>query len=706
MKYKVLDLFCGAGGLSLGFSMAGYEIVGGVEWDKAAMDTHKNNFNTQFEFCGDINEIQNQEIEAKFSDVDVIIGGPPCQGFSALNRHNKDLQDDPRNRLFLQFLRFVEVIKPKAILIENVRQILTSKDGYAKDTICKMLDEMNYNVKYKVVNAAEFGVPQKRMRAVFVGIRKDLGDFSFDILDKYKVEKFVTVDEALSDLYNIERKDNGKADIYKIDSNVENEYLKIMHDGTNFVHNHYIRYPNENVQNRIKHVPSGGNWKDVPEELFPSKRINRHSNYMKRLDRSGQSITIDTGHDVYFHPIFNRNPTVRESARLQSFPDSFIFTGTKSQQLRQVGNAVPPLLAKNLGLAIKEVLDGENTIVDLFCGAGGLSLGFEKAGFEPILAVDFWGPAIDAFNLNRTNKVGIVKDITTIDEKFMMNYNAKNLSGLVGGPPCQGFSMAGRRILDDDRNKLYRDYFRILKMLNPKFFVMENVVGMLNIANGAIKDDIFERADCLGYKVFLQIMCASDYGVPQNRNRAIFVGIKKSIVGERTFEFPKPVDYTVNCFEALSDLPNLDKGEDNTCYTSKPQTKYQEEMRINSKIVQNHQQTRHDAKTVFAISHVPEGGGMKDLPEEIKGNRKYSSLLRRMDRSKASQTIDTGHRTYFHYKENRIISVREAARLQSFPDDFVFCGSKQNQYKQVGNAVPPKMAYALAKAILKFIKEG
>ena len=120
-----------------------------------------------------------------------------------------------------------------------------------------------------------------------------------------------------------------------------------------------IRYPNEAVQRRIRCVPSGGNWRDVPEELFPSHRANRHSNYMRRLDRSGLSTTIDTGHDVYFHPIFDRNPTVRESARIQSFPDSFIFTGTRAHQLKQVGNAVPPLMARAVAYSILEVLNNE-----------------------------------------------------------------------------------------------------------------------------------------------------------------------------------------------------------------------------------------------------------------------------------------------------------------------------------------------------------
>ena len=357
-NYKVLDLFCGAGGLSLGFQMAGYQIVGGVEWDEDAMNTHKRNFSTQFEYCGDIKKITDDEIIKNFKGVDVIIGGPPCQGFSALNRHNKDLENDPRNVLFLEFIRFVRLIKPKAILIENVRQILTSKDGFARKSICQMLNELGYSVDYKVLNASEYGVPQKRMRAVFVGIRKEIGTYSFELLDKYKVNKFVTVDEALGDLYAIEKnRNNGTR--YEIDHTVHNSYLDIMHDGSGFVENHFIRYPNEAVQRRIRCVPSGGNWRDVPEELFPSHRANRHSNYMRRLDRSGLSTTIDTGHDVYFHPIFDRNPTVRESARIQSFPDSFIFTGTRAKQLKQVGNAVPPLMARAVAFSISEVLSNE-----------------------------------------------------------------------------------------------------------------------------------------------------------------------------------------------------------------------------------------------------------------------------------------------------------------------------------------------------------
>ncbi len=343
-------------------------------------------------------------------------------------------------------------------------------------------------------------------------------------------------------------------------------------------------------------------------------------------------------------------------------------------------------------------------VVDLFSGAGGLSLGFEDAGFESVLAIDFWKPAIETYNYNRQKKVGEVQDITKLDKEYFDLHNISNLVGVIGGPPCQGFSMAGKRIIDDDRNKLYRDYFRVLSILKPQFFLMENVVGLTNINGGAIKEDIFKRAKEIGYTVFFKIMCASDYGVPQNRKRAIFIGIQDSIVKEKgDFIFPKEVDYIVTAYEAICDLPNLDLKQDNTKYICPPQNDYQIEMRRSSSSVFNHEQSRHTKETIEAISHVPEGGGMKDIPEDIRKGRSYSSLLRRMDSSKPSQTIDTGHRTYFHYKENRVISVREAARLQSFPDHYVFMSSKQNQYKQVGNAVPPILAREIAKALIKYL---
>lgn len=355
-KYRVIDLFSGCGGISQGFyNTKKVEIIGAIDFDHAACETFKKNFPNSNVICGDINNISVES--TNFDNVDIIVGGPPCQGFSGLNRWEKDKDNDPRNKLFLQYLRFVDELKPKAILIENVKQILSSKNGYVPKHITNFLTERGYKVTYQVLNAADFGVPQKRERAIFVAIKNELNDFSFSKLDKYKKEK-VSVADAISDIAEIEKEaiQSAQGTVFEL-KNTKSKYQKSMQRKDKKIYNHLIYYPTENVQKMISYVPEGGNWRYVPPELFKSQRDNRHSNYLKRLESKSQSVTIDTGHNVYFHPKFNRVPTIRESARLQSFPDNFIFLGNKGQQFRQVGNAVPPLLAEAIARGIIEVLD-------------------------------------------------------------------------------------------------------------------------------------------------------------------------------------------------------------------------------------------------------------------------------------------------------------------------------------------------------------
>ena len=466
-----------------------------------------------------------------------------------------------------------------------------------------------------------------------------------------------------------------------------------------------IYYPNDSVQKKISYVPQGGNWRSVPKELFPSERSNRYTNYLRRLDYSMPSITIDTGHRVYFHPVFNRVPTVRESARIQSFPDSFIFTGVKGQQLKQVGNAVPPLMADALAKAIIDTLENKQIkqykILDLFCGAGGLSLGFEKAGFSVVKAVDIDPWAINTYNFNREDKVAEVMDVTAMTKEYLNSLGP--IDGIIGGPPCQGFSIAnGQRIINDERNKLYREYFRILEETRPKFFIIENVTGILTLAKGVVKDDILQRAKKLGYNVEFKTVNASLYGVPQVRLRVIFVGIHESCTSDR-FVFPEGNSEPVSIEDAIGDLPSLDNGEDNTIYVHPPKTDYQRMIRDGMTVLHNHILSIHTEKTKQTIAMIPEGKRVCDLPEELRGGRKYEALLRKMDRKKPAVTIDTGHRTYFHYQELRIPSTREVARLQSFPDSYVFTGPRNDQQKQVGNAVPPMLAQRIAEAIYKHI---
>lgn len=359
MRHNVLDLFCGAGGLSLGFKMAGYNIVGGIDFNQEAIDTHALNFKDGFHFCGDISTLDNEFVLKNFEGkVDVIIGGPPCQGFSTANMQQKDHQDDDRNKLFYQFIRFVKLLKPKAFVMENVRGILTKDNGHVKEVMIEIMNNLGYNVDVRVLAASDYGVPQKRMRAFFVGTSKVLEN-TFDF-DKIQKKAIVTVEDAIGDIYDFDKetKTSTVEDEFVLYNEPVSEYQKLMRkDSDNMLYNHNIKYPKDVVQTRMSYVPEGGNWKDVPEHLWDTVRENRHSSAYRRLNSKEVSITIDTGHMNYFHPKYNRVPSVRESARIQSFPDDFIFTGGQGAQFRQVGNAVPPLLSKAIADTLKTYLD-------------------------------------------------------------------------------------------------------------------------------------------------------------------------------------------------------------------------------------------------------------------------------------------------------------------------------------------------------------
>jgi DNA (cytosine-5)-methyltransferase 1 len=344
-------------------------------------------------------------------------------------------------------------------------------------------------------------------------------------------------------------------------------------------------------------------------------------------------------------------------------------------------------------------------ILDLFSGAGGLSLGFEMKNFETIFAIDNSIDAIETFNFNRSQKTGLNIDITNItDEEIHGKFN--HIKGIIGGPPCQGFSLAGDRIIDDERNQLYRDFFRFVKILKPDFFLIENVSGILNLGGGYIKDDILKRSKSLGYRVSFKLIDSSMFGIPQRRKRVFFVAIKKFLINEKKdFLFPEPNKLMISSFEALNDLPKPSIIESRLKYISLPNNHYQRYLRKNSLFVENHVISNHNQETIALISKIKQGQSIKNLSDSDRGGRKYSSLLRRMDSSKPSNTIDTGHRTYFHFKENRIITVRESARLQSFPDNYIFKGSKTSQYRQVGNAVPPLLASRIADLIYNYIYE-
>lgn len=287
------------------------------------------------------------------------------------------------------------------------------------------------------------------------------------------------------------------------------------------------------------------------------------------------------------------------------------------------------------------------------------------------------------------------------------------LDVLVGGPPCQGFSVAGPRDMNDKRNMLYTAMVELAERVKPQVVVLENVPGMVQTNGGIGAKRVVEDFAKIGYRMVPKLLYAPDYGLPQIRKRVFFVGLRDT---DKDFVFPSPTvekEHYITCEEAIGDLPSLQKpdgeiiyGEDFQDYVTEPQNDYQKKMRERSVKVQNHIGSIPIEKTKRMISLVPEGKNYKALPEEYRGMYKYHEALTRYHSKKPSLTINTGHRSHFHYKWNRIPTVRESARLQSFPDDFIFYGNKSEQYRQVGNAVPPMLGQVVAEALIPYLKDG
>lgn len=348
-------------------------------------------------------------------------------------------------------------------------------------------------------------------------------------------------------------------------------------------------------------------------------------------------------------------------------------------------------------------------VIDLFSGCGGFSFGFEQAGYKILLGVDIWQEALKTFKKNHKDSKVLEADLSLLPTEKILNkcnVSKQDIDVIIGGPPCQGFSLSGFRQEDDPRNQLYKSFVRVVKDIQPKAFVMENVPGLVKLFKGKAKDEIISHFESIGYNVTYKILMASEYGVPQNRKRVFFVGLKKGIFDfpDDVFQFPEPTNGAgrlplLTCKNALSDLPLLENGEEVIEYISSPQNDYQKLMRGKSTSIHNHIPTIHKKQTVDIISLVPDGGNYKDLPKELQETRKVNIAWTRMNSNKPSFTIDTGHNHHFHYIANRVPTVRESARIQSFPDEFIFEGSKTNQLKQVGNAVPPLLGRVIAEKL-------
>jgi DNA (cytosine-5)-methyltransferase 1 len=383
----VLDLFAGAGGLSYGFEQAGCEVDLAVEKDAWAVETYRLNHKNKNIIECDINELGNAFFEEYKGKIDIVMGGPPCQGFSiaASNRRKKD---DERNVLYKQYLRVVDVVKPKLVLIENVKEIVNYKlpDGTKiVDDIKSYFDNNEYVYDYKILNCRNYGIPQDRRRFFFVAIRKEIHEDKFNLEELMK--KFVVPEisfvEAMSDLPKVKSKEYPEEAVIEYDKEPLNEYQKYIRQGSIRLHNHIpMQHTEKTVQKFAFLLEKNG--KELPEDLKPRVRGNldeisksTYSQNHRIIDGSKVSPTITASfYSSFVHPNQPRNLTVREAARMQTFPDTFVFKGKKTtlskkllakkgifeeihlDQFNQVGNAVPPLMGQHLAEICIELLKG------------------------------------------------------------------------------------------------------------------------------------------------------------------------------------------------------------------------------------------------------------------------------------------------------------------------------------------------------------
>ena len=349
-------------------------------------------------------------------------------------------------------------------------------------------------------------------------------------------------------------------------------------------------------------------------------------------------------------------------------------------------------------------------ILDLFSGAGGFSYGMEKnEHFITKIATDFNENALKTFKYNMPETEIVFGDITASDVKKIIIEKSKeyNVNMIIGGPPCQGFSLKGKKLgLEDSRNYLFREFFAIVEALNPNIFIIENVKALLSTSAGWFKKQILERISELGYYVDYGVLTASDYGVPQSRQRTVFICCKT-----KKIHLPKPtVKEIVTVRDAISDLAYLNSGEGDVeqTYTTPISSEYQNVMRKDSKKLYNHKSSNHAPIAIKKLEMIPPECGKEHLPKELVGKQKFSGTWGRLKWDSVSPTIDTrfdacSNGTNNHPFLNRAITPREAARLQSFDDKFVFLGPKVSIRQQIGNAVPPLMAKAIADSIINEI---
>lgn len=349
-------------------------------------------------------------------------------------------------------------------------------------------------------------------------------------------------------------------------------------------------------------------------------------------------------------------------------------------------------------------------VIDLFAGVGGLSYGFaHNDNFQIVMANEYDKDIATAYRMNHPTVDMIQGDIRDLSEEQLKKHIGNGVDLIVGGPPCQSYSTLGKRQMDD-RAHLFEEYCRVLSIAQPKAFVFENVSGLLSMQGGTLIEIIKEKFRELGYDVKSKVLNAVDFGVPQYRDRVILVGMK----GKNTFEYPTPTHGEgllpyVTVEDAFSDLPVLKSGEESTQYASESKNAFQKYLRTNSDALTENVAPTNGEHLIRIMQALPDGGSKDDLPEEIRPKSGYGNTYAKMWWEKPAPTVTRNFATpsssrCIHPRDSRAMTTREGARLQSFPDDYKFYGSRATKNLEIGNAVPPLLSIAIAKEIEKVLR--
>ena len=352
--------------------------------------------------------------------------------------------------------------------------------------------------------------------------------------------------------------------------------------------------------------------------------------------------------------------------------------------------------------------------IDLFSGAGGFSFGLEKSNVKIVLANEIEKDFAKTFESNHPETKVLNNDIHNIDfKKELKKIGYRSIDILCGGPPCQGFSTVGSKNKKDKRNSLFWEFLRAVNEVKPKSVIFENVSGFKGLYNGLAYKTLIKELENIGYSVYSDILNAVNYGLPQHRKRTIVIGIEKG----KKFIFPKATHLEreslfekkyLKIIDAISDLPKLSSGENKNKYLCSPKNKYQKKMRGNEKVLTEHTATNYGPKMQKIMQLIPKNGSIKNLPYNLRPKKYFNNVYARLDDNKPSPTLTRNFGTpsssrCIHPFQNRALSTREGARIQGFPDNYKFFGSKTSKNLQIGNAVPPALGEVIGKSLLKSI---